>query len=65
MFRANHPSRLPVLLSRSEGKKSGLLTDSVIMTDNLATVIDKAVERIIGTFPMGKVDAALRHTLGL
>lgn len=65
MLRANHSSRLPVFLSHPEGKKSGLLTDSVIMTDNIATVIDKAIERIIGTFPMEKVDAALRYTLGL
>jgi len=65
MLRGNHSSRLSVFLSHPEGEKSGLLTDSVIMTDNLATVVDKAIERIIGTFPMEKVDVALKHTLGL
>jgi mRNA interferase MazF len=38
MFRANHPSRVTILLSTLEGQQSGLLTDSVVMTDNLATV---------------------------
>jgi mRNA interferase MazF len=36
-FRAKHPSRVLVKLDSSEGKNSGLLTDSVVMTDNLAT----------------------------
>jgi len=37
LSRANHPSRVIVLLSTPEGQQSGLLTDSVVMTDNLAT----------------------------
>jgi hypothetical protein len=35
------------------------------MTDNLATVTEAAIERVIGTFPMAEVNKALRHTLGL
>lgn len=66
LARAGHLSRLEVLLSSSEGQASGLLTDSVIMTDNLATVFETEIDRVIGTFPfMGKVDAALRKTLDL
>jgi mRNA interferase MazF len=65
MSRGNHPSRVKVLLSTTEGQQSGLLSDSVIMTDNLATVIDSAVYRVIGSLPMSDVDAALRTTLGL
>jgi len=42
-----------------------LLTDSVVMTDNLATVMETAIDRVIGTLPMQKVEAALRHTFGL
>ena len=49
----------------SAGKQSGLLTDSVVMTDNLATVIEAAIQRVIGTLPMAGVDSALRHTLNL
>lgn len=65
MFRANHPSRITVLLSLPEGQKSGLLTDSVVMTDNLATIAESETDRVIGSLPMTNVDAALRHTLGL
>ena len=65
IFRANHPSRVLISLSTPEGKQSGLLSDSVVMTDNLATVIETAINRVIGVLPMGKVDAALRHTLNL
>jgi hypothetical protein len=33
------------------GKRSGLLMDSVIMTDNLATIRYSEIDRIIGDFP--------------
>jgi len=65
MLRAQHKSRVIVQLSTLEGQQSGLLTDSVVMTDNLATVAETEIDRIIGTLPMGNIDAALRHTLGL
>ena len=65
MFRANHPSRVTVILATPEGQQSGLLTDSVVMCDNLATIAETEIARVIGTLPMAKVDAALRYTLGL
>lgn len=65
LFRANHPSRVTVRLSTLKGKQSGLLTDSVVMTDNLATVTEAAIDRVIGKLPMSEVDEALRHTLSL
>jgi mRNA interferase MazF len=65
MFRSNHPSRVTIQLTSDEGQRSGLLTDSVVMTDNLATVAESEIDRIIGLLPMGEVDRALRHTLGL
>lgn len=65
MFRANHPSRVSILLSTPEGQQSGLLTDSVVVTDNLATVAESAIDRVIGSVPMTKIDIALRHTLNL
>ena len=44
----------------------GLRTDSVVMTDNLATVLEMEIERVLGhmtdTTPL---NGALRHTLGL
>lgn len=65
MFRANHPSRVAVRRSTVEGQQSGLLTDSVVMADNLATIEETEIDRVIGQLPMVKVDAALRHTLNL
>ncbi|MCL0102742.1 type II toxin-antitoxin system PemK/MazF family toxin [Dehalococcoidia bacterium] len=65
LFRANHPSRVTVLLSSPEGRFSGLLTDSVVMTDNLTTIAESEIDRAIGTLPTTKVDAALRHSLNL
>ena len=65
LFRANHPSRVVIAVSSAAGQQSGLLTNSVVMTDNLATVAEIAVDRAIGSLPMADVDAALRHTLKL
>ncbi len=64
-MRASHASRVLVSLDAFEGKQSGLLVDSVVMTDNLATLAFHAIWRVIGSLPMTNVDAALRHTLGL
>lgn len=63
--RAAHQSRVEILLSTPAGKQSGLLKDSVVMTDNLATIFETAIDRIIGSLSMADVDNALRHTLGL
>ena len=63
--RANHPSRVTIVRSSPEGQGAGLLSDSVVMTDNLATVIDSAVHRVIGSLPMADVEAAIRQTLGI
>lgn len=64
--RAGHPSRVTVLLSTPEGQQTGLLTDSVIMIDNLVTVQEIEIDRKIGVWvDMAAVDAALQHTFGL
>lgn len=65
MSRAGHPSRVTVLLNTPEGQQSGLLTDSVVMTDNLATIVLSVIYRVIGSAPMTDIDQALKHTLGL
>jgi mRNA interferase MazF len=66
LSRAGHPSRVTVHQSSSEGNRMGLLSDSVVMTDNLATVMDIELDRTIGHCDdMQAVDAALQHTLGL
>jgi mRNA interferase MazF len=66
MARAGHPSRLAVAHASQEGRAMGLRTDSVVMTDNLATVLEREIDRAIGRCPhMEPVNAALRQTLGL
>jgi len=65
MFRANHRSRVTVNLGSEEGRHSGILCDSVVMTDNLATIRTQEIEQRIGSLPMQAVDQALRYTLGL
>ena len=65
MFRAGHPSRVTILQRSLEGQQSGLLTDSVVMTDNLATIVIAAVHRVIGSIPTTEIDEALKYTLGL
>ncbi len=66
LSRAGHPSRVNVSLATPEGRNTGLRADSVIMTDNLATIDDRVIDRVIGVWAdMTAVDAALRHTLGL
>ena len=64
--RAGHSSRITVSVATSAGQQTGLKKDSVIMADNLSTVFESAIDRVIGSWPdMAAVDAALRHTLGL
>jgi mRNA interferase MazF len=66
LSRAGHPSRVSISLAAPDGQQTGLKLDSVIMTDNVATVRDSEIDRKLGVWPdMAAVDAALRHTLGL
>ena len=65
MFRAGHPSRVTILRNSPEGQQSGLLVDSVIMTDNLATIATSAIYRLIGSIPPQNLDIALKYTLNL
>jgi mRNA interferase MazF len=64
--RRGHPSRVFIPLNSLEAKGAGLLTDSIIMTDNLATVLNQAIVGKLGHLSNLKlVDTALRVTLGL
>ncbi|MEN3336029.1 MAG: mRNA interferase MazF [Blastocatellia bacterium] len=64
--RAGYPSRIRISLASAEGRQTGLLTDSVIMKDNVATVLDVEIDRRIGTYPdHHALDTALRHTFAL
>ncbi|MEG5060303.1 type II toxin-antitoxin system PemK/MazF family toxin [Microcoleus sp. A2-C5] len=66
LARAGHPSRVLVSLETPEGKQTRLLADSVIMTDNLVTLLEVEIDRKIGIWSnMAAVDAALKHTLAI
>jgi mRNA interferase MazF len=66
MARAGHASRVSVSQSSPASLQMGLRTDSVVMTDNLATVLHVEIDRVLGRMPdMSALDNALRHTLGL
>lgn len=62
--RAGRKSR--VLVSTADAGDSGLLFDSVVMADNLATILESQIVRVIGQLDkMSDVDNALRHCLDL
>lgn len=66
MSRADHPSRVTMLLDSDEGRQARILMDSVVMTDNLATVREDEIDRVLGNLQdLTKVDSALRRTLSL
>jgi mRNA interferase MazF len=66
MSRAGHPSRVTILLNSTEGAAAGLRLDSVIMTDNIVTVLENELDSILGTISdMRAVDDALLHSFGL
>jgi mRNA interferase MazF len=61
-----HPSRIFVSRNSAEGKAAGLRLDSVIMADNLVTILETETDSILGHLPdMKSVDTALKHTLAL
>jgi mRNA interferase MazF len=65
LARAGHPSRVSLPMASPLGTSAGVRTDSVIMTDNLATIRNDEIDRQIGSIvDMSPVDAALLDTLG-
>ncbi len=64
--RSGHKSRILINTSTETGKASGLLFDSVLMCDNLATVSLHILNRTIGHIDdHTEINDSLRHTLGL
>lgn len=63
--RDGHPSRVRINKDSKQGHSAGILTDSVIMTDNLATIRFKEIDKALGTLPsLEVVDKALKVTFG-
>ncbi len=66
LSRKSHPSRVLVELSSTAGKQSNLLSDSLVATDNLATLHEKFIDKKLGSLPdMQEIERALAHTLAL
>jgi mRNA interferase MazF len=66
LSRKDHKSRVFIELTTPAGKESGLLSDSVIATDNLATLDEKFIYKKLGNLTdMSKIEKALIHTFGL
>ena len=63
--RAGPVFRVFIPMDGPQGRASGLLSDSVLMADCLATISTKAVHRVIGSLDMGAADNALMAALGL
>ena len=60
------PNVAHVAVTSSVGKVAGLRLDSVVMTDNVATVFGTEIVSVLGRLPdMIAIDAALKYTLGL
>ena len=66
LTRRGHPSRIFVAVTSAEGRATGIRLDSVVMTDNLATVMESEIDSTLGHLPgIAEVNTALRHTLGI
>ncbi|MHB8524470.1 MAG: type II toxin-antitoxin system PemK/MazF family toxin [Limisphaerales bacterium] len=64
--RRGHPSRVFIPLHSAAAQGTGLRTDSVIMTDNLGTILHQAIAQRLGRLAdVTGVDQALRATLSL
>lgn len=59
-------TRILVPSNSLQGRSMGLRMDSVIVVDNLVTVMERELDRRLGNCPnMQPVEEALRKTLGL
>jgi mRNA interferase MazF len=66
LARRGHPSRVFIPLQSAAARAGALRTDSVVMTDNLATLLDAAiVQKLWSLSDLSDVDKALRVTLGI
>jgi len=59
-------TRVQVRKDSPDGQAMGILSDSVIVADHLATVLPREIDKVIGRCTcMPMVDTALRRVLGL
>jgi mRNA interferase MazF len=68
LHRSSEPTQLLIEVSTPDGRQSGLLHDSVISCNNLATIDESLIQRSIGRLPlqiMVKLDHCLKAALAL
>ena len=66
LHRIGRKTRCLIEIDTEMGEASGLLVDSVVMADNIATVLRSRITRILGNLdPLTDIDRALRHSLHL
>lgn len=66
--RVGEPSQLLIDPATAEGRASGLLSQSAVSCENVATIHESRIARTIGRLPasvMQQVDGCLRAALGL
>jgi mRNA interferase MazF len=66
--RAQQPTQLLIDLTTPEGRQSGLRQTSAVTCNNLFTVSQARVHRVIGSLPatvMARIDGCLKAALGL
>ena len=68
LHRAGEPTHLLIEAASPDGQQAGLLHDSAISCNNLATVREDRIDRVIGHLSatmMQRLDACLKAALGL
>lgn len=66
LMRKGHKSRIFIDPNTEKGKHTGLLSSSVIMTDNIATLRIPEIYKKIGKYKdLDKLKDALNHTFGI
>jgi mRNA interferase MazF len=68
LTQAKESTQLLIEVSTDEGKQSGLLRDSVVSCNNLATIHERRIQDLIGSLSavtMARIDDCLKATLGL
>ena len=66
LIRKGHKSRIFVDIHTEMGQETGLLSDSIIMTDNIVTVRLSEIYRKIGIFTeLDILKESLKHKFGL
>jgi len=66
LSRKGHQSRIYIDINTDRGKETGLLDNSVIMTDNIATIRSREIYKKIGKYSnIPELKDAIKNTFGL